>query len=730
VFPQIKASPSGAVSIAFSVALIAAFVPNVIPVAISAPAFKTPVRSFERVATFDVPGQVAEIIAATPDGETLIYTDSAAEEIGFVTITEPGHPAASGDSLAMPGEPTSVAVTPDGAWALVAVHRAMQDALVVVDLSDRTINTTIALGGQPDSVAISADGRYAAIAIENERDEDVRDGEMPQSPPGFLTIVDLVGPPLGWTTRDVALTGMAERFPEDPEPEYVSINASNQAAVTLQENNHVVIVDLATGGVVTHWSAGTTTHLADTVEDSDIQFVNQIVDARREPDAIAWTPGGQLVTANEGDYDLDLADGEFSGGRDFTLFTATGGVLFEPGAALELEAVRHGHYPDDRSGDRGIETEGVVVAVYDQRTFLFVGSERGNFVAVYRLDDETNPEFVQILPTGVGPEGLLPIPQRGLFVTANEEDGTISIFQGKPDLAHTSYPQVVSDGLPWSALSGLAADHGNIVYAVPDNAFSPSRIWTLRLGHVARVTAALSITQDGEAASYDLEGIAMHAQGGWWVVSEGAEDFGAAELTKNLLIRVNLDGSVAEEIELPDLVNQQQKSNGFEGVTTDADGSQVYVAFQREWADDPMGFVKVGRYTPATQQWAFYHYPLDALDAAPDGGWVGLSDITWIGDDTLLVVERDNLQRDDAQVKRLYSVSVAGITPALTGSMPPALTKTLVRDLLAEDDYRLEKIEGAALTKSGELLVVNDNDGAGETRLLRLQRVISGHAQQ
>jgi hypothetical protein len=47
------------------------------------------------------------------------------------------------------------------------------------------------------------------------------------------------------------------------------------------------------------------------------------------PDAIAWTPGGHLLTANEGDYDVDLADGEFSGGRDFTVFAATGKVLFE-----------------------------------------------------------------------------------------------------------------------------------------------------------------------------------------------------------------------------------------------------------------------------------------------------------------------------------------------------------------------------------------------------------------
>jgi hypothetical protein len=51
----------------------------------------------------------------------------------------------------------------------------------------------------------------------------------------------------------------------------------------------------------------------------------------------------------------------------------------------------------------------------------------------------------------------------------------------------------------------------------------------------------------------------------------------------------------------------------------------------------------------------------------------------------------------------------------------------LVRDLLAEGDYRLEKIKGAALTGFGQLLIVHDNDGAGETRLLRLHGGVSGH---
>jgi hypothetical protein len=307
------------------------------------------------------------------------------------------------------------------------------DHVVVVRVSDGGVETIIPLGGQPDSIAISANGAYAAIAIENERDEEVNEGLMPQLPGGFLTILDLAGAPSAWTTRDVTLAGIADRFAEDPEPEFVDINAANQAAVTLQENNHVVIVDLPSGTVVGHWSAGTVTHAADLESDGFAIFDDLLVNARREPDAIAWTPGGNLITANEGDYDLDLAEGEFVGGRNFTIFSATGGVVFDSGAEVEVLAARALLYPDSRSGSKGVEIEGIEIGTFGTQTFVFVGAERGHFVAVYRLGvDESRPRFVQILATGERPEGLLAIPQRNLFVTANEGDGTISIFAAYP----------------------------------------------------------------------------------------------------------------------------------------------------------------------------------------------------------------------------------------------------------------------------------------------------------
>lgn len=666
--------------------------------------------SFVRLATFKVNGAVAEIVAATVDGRTLIYTNAGDGRIGFVDITNPAAPVETG-SLDAGGDPTSAATTPDGRWALVVVD-ASPDKLIVIDLSDRTIEATINLGGQPDSIAVSPDGRYAAIAIENERDESVNGGRMPQTPAGFLTIVDLEGQPAQWKTRDVALTGLAQRFPTDPEPEFVDINSSNQAAVTLQENNHVVIVNLSDGRIAAHWTAGVSSHPADTLSDGDIKFTNPFIDARREPDAIAWTPGGRLITANEGDYTVDLAAGQFAGSRDFTVFSSGGAVVFEPGAGLELAAANIGHYPDSRSRSKGAEPESAETGVFNGRPFAFIGSERGDFVAVYNITDETKPALFQLLPTGDAPEGLLAITQRNLFVTANEGDGTLTIFAFIAGSASPNYPQIVSDGLAWSAISGLALGADQKLYAVPDSAFRPSRIFTISRDEPLRIESSLSLGKN-----FDLEGIAIRPGGGWWVVSEGAGSAGQSTATKNLLVQVNADGSIAREIELPAAVNAGQVQFGFEGVAVSSDGSQVFVAFQREWTDDPARKVKIGQYTVATGEWRFFHYPIDAAPTVT-GAWVGLSEIVRINDTTFAVLERDNQKLSVARVKRIYTFSIAGLTPAPAGATPPTVTKTLVRDLLKQDGFLLEKAEGMVITPFGDYIVASDNDGAGETRVL------------
>jgi len=372
-------------------------------------------------------------VTATPDEKTLIYTDSATGDIGLVDIRTPAAPRQI-TTIPTGGSPTSVAVTRDGRRALVAVDTTTDLAapaghLAVIDLRSRRVVATVDLGGQPDSIALTKNGRTAAIAIENQRDEEVLvdgvEGGLPQLPAGFLSVVDLHGPASRWTADRVDLTGLrGAAFADDPEPEFVDINADGEAAVTLQENNAIAIVDLERRKVVRSFSAGTVTRTdADLLDDDVISFVQPLT-APREPDAVQWTDDGNLVTADEG----DLA-AEPSGGRGWTVFSPRGRVLYSPGSSAEMALAEAGRYPDGRSDDKGAEFEGVEVADYKRAgDVLFVGSERGNAVLVYGFERETRPKLAQVLEVGAAPEGLVALERRGLFVVSNEDDGTLSVF--------------------------------------------------------------------------------------------------------------------------------------------------------------------------------------------------------------------------------------------------------------------------------------------------------------
>jgi len=388
---------------------------------------------FAPVATFEVGGDVAEILAATPDGRTVLYTDSSQQRLGLVDLSRPAQPRQLA-TIAMGGEPTSVAVTAGGTLALVAVDTTDGDFrhpsghLAVVDLVQRRVRSRIDLGGQPDSISISPDGEVAAVAVENQRDEervvDGVEGGLPQLPAGYLSVVDLTGPVGGWQAERVSLTGLpGARYARDPEPEFVDVDDRHRAAVTLQENNAVAVVDLDALRVTSSFSAGTVhRHNVDLTDDGVVSF-DEDLDAPREPDAVRWTPSGHLVTADEG----DLAETP-SGGRGWSVFSPAGDLLYEARSA-EHALARAGLYDDGRSDSKGAELEGAEVAAYGGRDHVFIGSERADAVLVYALEDDRHPRLLQVLATGDEPEGILALPGRGLLLTGNEGDGTISVFR-------------------------------------------------------------------------------------------------------------------------------------------------------------------------------------------------------------------------------------------------------------------------------------------------------------
>lgn len=702
---------------------------------------------FERIETFPVYATLAagvdpatetsaEIIAASKDGRTFIFTDSPGDALVFVNAINPGALAPAG-RVDLGGEPTSVSVAAGKALTGVNTSEsfvAPSGHLAVVDIATQTIDMTCDVGGQPDSVSVSPDGSYVAIAIENERDEDLNDGVIPQLPAGHLSVFALDGsgvPTNCDAVTRIDMTGLASVAGTDPEPEFVAINDDNLAVVTMQENNHLAIVDLAMGKVVADFTAGTASVGAiPTAKARATDGTGSIQDVPREPDAVAWIDNERFVTADEGDYE--------GGSRGFTIFNKSGDVLYESGALMEHLGISHGHYPAKRAHKKGTEPEGVTVGTFGGETLIFVNSERGNFVAVFK-DTGAAPEFLQFLPTTVAPEGLLALPARDLFVVAAEKDEAEENVRSNVNVyrfgaASAKYPTITSTedpatGAPigWGALSGAVghASDANTIFAVSDSFYDAARIFTIDVSTMPATITSYVDLKRGAEKRYDLEGISLRTGGGFWLSSEGHPK----KEMKHLLLGVAADGTVEAEIQLPEALVAQAKRFSLEGVAefTMNGKTMVAVAVQREWKDDPKGHAKIALYDVEAGSWSFVHYPLNA-PMSPAGGWVGLSEITSLGGLDFAVVERDNKGGPDAAIKQVTRISLEGVTPVALGGDLPVLSKTLVMDLLpmmhANNGWTPDKVESLAVTADGRLFAITDNDGVddatGETQFLPL----------
>ncbi|MBR9837722.1 MAG: esterase-like activity of phytase family protein [Rhodobacteraceae bacterium] len=684
--------------------------------------------NFNRIAAFATPDNMgegedkarvtsAEIIYATGDGNTLVYTDSPLGVIGRIDITDPANPKPLGNTP-VDGEPTSVYVHGNTVFAGVNTSESFTEPsgkLVMIDATTGEITGECDLGGQPDSTAMAKDGSFVTVAIENERDEDAGDGRVPQMPAGYVAILDVVdGVAQCDSLVKADVTGLAEIAPEDPEPEFVDVNGAGEIVVTLQENNHIVVLNKA-GEVLSHFSAGSVdlTEIDATDERGALIFTESQEGRLREPDGVQWIDDDHFAIANEGDMD--------GGARGFTVFAKDGTEVFEAGNSFEHAVIRTGHYPDKRSDAKGVEPEGMEFATFGGTPYLFLLAERASVVGVYDMTDPANPVLKQILPSGIAPEGAVAIPSRNLFVTANEadlvEDGGVRAHVMIYEYAEgdAKYPTLTSEGadelIGWGAISGMVAGDDGMVYAVNDSfyGYQPT-IFTIDPSSTpAKIVAATPVTRAGmPAQKLDLEGITTDGEGGFWVASEGRSD----RVIPHAIYHVNAKGEIKDEIGLPAALLAGETRFGFEGVTM-IDGT-LWMAVQREWGDDPKDHVKLVSYNPETEEWGAVLYP----KATPDTGWVGLSEITAHGD-YVYVVERDNQIGAAAVTKKVYRIPVSEIVPAAIGGELPVVSKEEVRDLIPDlkswGGYIVDKVEGLAIAEDGTVYVSTDNDGVDDS---------------
>ncbi|MCB8928023.1 MAG: choice-of-anchor I family protein [Ardenticatenaceae bacterium] len=349
----------------------------------------------------------AEIVAYDAGSQRLFVTNANDGVVDVLDLSDPSSPALlhTIDLPEFSGGVNSVAVH-DGLVAVAAENEEKTEPGQAVFLDvDGNLLSAVTVGALPDMVTFTPDGRYALIANEGEPNDD-----YDVDPEGSVSIIDLSGGVANLSQNNVHTASFSQfnnqridplirvfgpnaTVAQDLEPEYIAVSDDSRLAwVTLQENNALATIDIASAQVISLQSFGLKDHsqpenaLDVSNRDDVINITTWPVYGMYQPDAIAaFTIRGQqyLITANEGDArdydgyseeervkDLELdptafpdadtlqedenlgrltvttaqgdldGDGDFDaiwsfGARSFSIWSRQGNLVYDSGNALE-----------------------------------------------------------------------------------------------------------------------------------------------------------------------------------------------------------------------------------------------------------------------------------------------------------------------------------------------------------------------------------------------------------
>ncbi len=315
----------------------------------AAPAEPTPVSlTLEKIGGFAHSGGTssAEIVAYDPPSKRLFVINGALGSVDVLNIANPASPtlvaslqaASFGSGL---GGINSVAVHSGiVALAIEAEPKTNPGTVVLLRAADLRQVGQARVGALPDMLTFTPDGKFLLVANEGEPNSYGQADSV--DPEGSVSIIELgaLSPSAASVTMTVAtadfrayndradalraagvrIFGPGASVAQDLEPEYITVSDDSRTAwVTLQENNAVAVVDIASKRITAIHALGLKDHslagmgLDASNEDggtntnsgtASILIKPYPIKGMYLPDAIASYRVGEvafLVTANEGD---------------------------------------------------------------------------------------------------------------------------------------------------------------------------------------------------------------------------------------------------------------------------------------------------------------------------------------------------------------------------------------------------------------------------------------------
>jgi hypothetical protein len=246
-----------------------------------------------------------------------------------------------------------------------------------------------------------------------------------------------------------------------------------------------------------------------------------------------------------------------------------------------------------------------------------------------------------------------------------------------------------------------------------------------------------------DPSGLDTEGLAALPDGGFWASDEFGPSLVRLDPEGRVLRRlvpegVDLPGAgYPVEARLPAVAARRQINRGFEAIALSPDGKWLFLAFQSplahpdEAAHEQGRHVRLWRLDAATAEVAAqYLYPLDPPESFRRDnsqgrlGWSDLkvSELSWAGSDSLLVLERGSETTKIFRVtpSEAFALPPEHLDPATRPSIEELSAReggpglpVLAKSLLFSSDEAPEigaDLEGMAILSPHELLLVNDND--------------------